>query len=78
MMNLNFVFYIIDHSVCNQLLPYKKDVLKNFAKFTRKHLCQSLFFNKVADLQAQVLSCEFCESFKNTFLREHLRTAASV
>ena len=26
----------------------KKSVLKNFAKFTRKHLCQRLFFNKVA------------------------------
>ena len=25
----------------------KKDVLKHFANFTRKHLCQSLFFNKV-------------------------------
>ena len=24
----------------------KKGVLKNFAKFTGKHLCQSLFFNK--------------------------------
>ena len=24
-----------------------KGVLRNFAKFTRKHLCQSLFFNKV-------------------------------
>ena len=29
---------------------YKKGVLKNFAKFTGKHLCQSLFFNKVAGL----------------------------
>ena len=28
----------------------KKGVLKNVAKFTRKHLCQSLFFNKVAGL----------------------------
>ena len=27
-----------------------KDVIKNFAKFTGKHLCQSLFFNKVAGL----------------------------
>ena len=27
---------------------YKKGVLKNFAKLTGKHLCQSLFFNKVA------------------------------
>ena len=29
---------------------YKKGVLKNFAKFTGKHLCQSLSFNKVAGL----------------------------
>ena len=26
----------------------EKGVLRNFAKFTRKHLCQSLFFKKVA------------------------------
>ena len=32
-----------------------KDVLRNFAKFTRKHLCQSLFFNKVADLRPATL-----------------------
>ena len=25
----------------------KKGVLRNFAKFKGKHLCQSLFFNKV-------------------------------
>ena len=25
---------------------YKNDVLKNLAKFTGKHLCQCLFFNK--------------------------------
>ena len=30
---------------------HKKGVLRNFAKFTRKHLCQSLFFNKVAGLR---------------------------
>ena len=55
----------------------KKCVFKSFAKFTGKHLCQSLFFNKVAGLTpatllkkktlAQVFSCEFCELFKNTF-----------
>ena len=28
-----------------------KDVLRYFIKFTRKHLCQSLFFNKVLDLR---------------------------
>ena len=27
-----------------------KNVLKNYEKFTGKHLCQSLFFNKVTDL----------------------------
>ena len=29
----------------------KKDVLKNFAKFPGKQLCQSLFLNNVAGLQ---------------------------
>ena len=32
-----------------------KGILKNFARFTEKHLCQSLFFNKVADLRAATL-----------------------
>ena len=30
-------------------------VLRNFAKFTAKHLCQSLFFNKVAGLRVATL-----------------------
>ena len=29
----------------------KKGVLRNFAKFTGKHQCQGLFFNKVAGLR---------------------------
>ena len=32
-----------------------KDVLRNFAKFTGKHLCQRLFFNKVAGLRLATL-----------------------
>ena len=28
----------------------RKNVLRNFAKFTEKHLCQTLFFNKVAGI----------------------------
>ena len=65
---------------------YKKSGLKNFAKFTGKHLCQRLFLIKLqgSDLQlylkkalAQVFSCEFCEIFKNIFYTEHLRPAAS-
>ena len=34
---------------------YKKGVLKNFAKSTGKHLPQSFFFNKVADLRPATL-----------------------
>ena len=30
----------------------KKGVLRNFTKFTGKHLCQGLFLNKVAGLRA--------------------------
>ena len=33
----------------------KKGVPRNFAKFTRKHPSQSLFFNKVADLRPATL-----------------------
>ena len=33
----------------------KKGVLKYFAKFTRKHLCQILFLNKVAGLRPATL-----------------------
>ena len=55
-------------------------------KFTGKHLCQSLFFDEDPGLSnfiknealAQVLSCEFCEIFKNTFFTEHLRALASL
>ena len=66
---------------------YKKGVLKNFAKLTGKHLCQSLFFNKVAVLGlqlyqketlAQVFSCKFCEISKNTFFYKILPMAASI
>ena len=35
----------------HQDVSCKKDVLRNFAKFTGKHLCQSLFFNKTAGLR---------------------------
>ena len=49
----------------------KKGVLENFSKFTRKNLCQSLFFFQVVGLRpttlfkketmVQVFCCEFCE-----------------
>ena len=72
------------HKRCSR----KKGVLRNFPKFTGKHLCQSLFFNKVAGLRpttllkketlAQVFSCVFCKISENIFFTEHLRKNASV
>ena len=44
----------------------KKGILKNFKKYTGKHLCQSLFFNKKETL-AQMFSCELCEIFSNAY-----------
>ena len=38
----------------HQRRSIKIGVLKNFAKFTGKHLCQSLFFNKVASLRTVI------------------------
>ena len=35
--------------------PVRKSVLRNFAKFTGKHLCQSFFFNKVPGLRTATL-----------------------
>ena len=48
----------------------KKGVLKKFAKFTGKHLCQSLFLKSnfiKKETLAQAFSCEFCEISKNNF-----------
>ena len=38
----------------------KKGVFKNFAKFTGKQLCQSLFFNKAAGLGLHTISLCYC------------------
>ena len=53
----------------------KKGVLRNFTKFTGKHLCQCLFFKETL---AQVFSCEFCEISKNTFFYRTAPVATSV
>ena len=50
-----------------------KGVVRNFTKFTGKHLCQSLFFNKVAGL-ATLLKKRLCRRcFPVNFLK-FLRT----
>ena len=52
---------------------YEKSYFRTFAKFTRKHLCQSLFLIKVPqpvtllkkEALAQVLFCELCDISQN-------------
>ena len=61
----------------------KKDVLINFTKFTGKHLCQSLFFNKVAALRPATLlkaklwhrcfPVNFTKFLRTHFFIEHVR-----
>ena len=60
----------------------KRDVLRNFAKFTGKHLSQSLFFNEVAGLGAVILlkkrlwhrcfPLNFAKFLRTPFLTEHI------
>ena len=49
----SFTIYLLRSS--HQGCSIKKGVLKNFAKFTGKQLCQSLFFNKVAVVRPETL-----------------------
>ena len=48
-----------------------KGVLRNFTKFTGKHLCQSLFFNKVAGLMPATLLKKrlSCRCFSVNFVK---------
>ena len=86
----NFVLLqhiVVQKQVKNKKQPpevsLRKGVPRNFKKFTGKHLCQSLHFNKVAGLACklacnfikietltQVFSCEFSEISKNTIFKE--------
>ena len=59
---------------------FKLDIIKDFAKFQRKHLHQILYLmnlrassNIAKETTAQMLSSEFYEIFKNTFFIEFLQ-----
>ena len=46
-------------------------VFRNFAKFTGKHLCQSLFFNKVAGLRPNTSGRLFLKNPLCKFKKQH-------
>ena len=58
-----------------QRCSVKKGVLRNFTKFKGKHLCQSLFFNKVTGLRLwhKCFPVNFVKFLRIPFLIEHLR-----
>ena len=72
----------MDRSSCPEVFC-EKSVLKNFAKFTGKHLRQSLFFNKVTGLRPATLlkkilwhrcfPVNFAKFLRTLFLTEQLR-----
>ena len=80
------------HGLClrssSRMCSVRKVVLRNFAKLTGKHLCQSLFFNKVTGQRPATLlkkrfwyRCflvDFGKFFKSTCFTEHLWTTAFV
>ena len=64
----------------------QKAVLRDFPKFRRKHLCQSLFITKVEGQGRQLylkrdpgtgVSCEFAKFGRAPFLTEHLSASAA-
>ena len=53
----------------------RKSILKNFANFTWKQLCRSLFLWSCRPSGCK-LCCKVCKTFKNTYFEEHLQTTA--
>ena len=83
--------YVTNHWPCRYKLGYRssrpnvfceKGFLRNFAKFTGRHLCQSFLFNKVAGLKPATLfkkrlwrrcfPVNFAKFLRTPFLIEHL------
>ena len=53
----------------------EKGVLKNFAKFTGKHLCWSLFFDKVGGLMPSTMQIVFQQEFTHA-LKEYQKVSS--
>ena len=67
--NVTAMFYRNYRSSCSQMF-FRIGVLKNFANFTRKHLCWSLFFDK--RLQHRCFLVKFAKFYEHLFSPEHL------
>ena len=78
-----FYFHVTNYRSSRPEVFCRKGLLRNFATFTGKHLCQSLFFNKVAGLRPATLSkkrlwhrcfpVNVAKFLRTPFFTEHLR-----
>ena len=85
--NFEITYLHLNYTECrssHQRCSIKSAALKNFAIFTEKYLCWSLFLNQIVGLRpATSLKKRFqhrcfpVNIFQNTYFEEHLRTAAS-
>ena len=62
------VLILIIYRSSRQEVFCNKGVLKNFTKFTGKHLCQSLFFNKIAGGKKCLFFGQACNFIKKETL----------
>ena len=72
----------------HQRCSVRKSVFRSFIKFTRKHMCHSLFFNKVTGLMPATLlknrlwhrcfQVNFVKFLRKLFFTEHPWTTSSV
>ena len=65
----------VRHWSSRSQLFFKIGVLKNFAIFTGKHMCWSIFL--IIETPTQVFSRQYCKNFKSSFFyRTHLVAAS--
>ena len=62
---------------CDWNCSVRKVVIRNFEKFTRKHLCQSLFFDKVAGWH-RCFPMNFAKFLRIPFFTKHLMATYSA
>ena len=82
-----YLFLFLNNEKQSPQVFYTKGVLKNFTIFKGKHLCQILFFNKVAGLRPatllkkklwhRCLPVNFVKILITPILTEHHQTTAS-
>ena len=72
-LKVQYLYCFCNYRSSHRWCSVKKSVLRNFTKFTGKHLCQSLFFNKVAGPATLLKNSLWHKCFRVNFVK-FLRT----